>query len=287
MDSAEVFSLVCQDLVDGLYEINHIAHDEDTFKYWDDINGEQLDESLTSAARAEEVKAIHDMGVYVKVPTSMCYQETGKRPIGTRWAKGDGLKPKIRSRLVVQELNTFKNPDLFCATPPLEFVKFLISLCASSQFSSRPTRIMINDVKKAYFYAPATRRVFVALPQEDKLAGEEDMCALLMRSLYGTRDAAYNWTQAYTTALCEKLGFKKGESSPCSFRHPIRGINTVVHGDDFFSEGPAQELEWMNRNLKKHFELKTEVLGPDAKAGQVDEVRFLNRVITWADDGIL
>ena len=94
MDSAEVFSLVCQDLVDGLYEINHIAHDEDTFKYWDDINGEQLDESLTSAARAEEVKAIHDMGVYVKVPTSMCYQETGKRPIGTRWVDtntGDGL----------------------------------------------------------------------------------------------------------------------------------------------------------------------------------------------------
>ena len=66
-----------------------------------------------------------------------------------------------------------------------------------------------NDVKKAYFYAPATRRVFVALPQEDKLAGKEDMCALLMRSLYGTRDAAYNWTQAYTTALCEKLGFEK------------------------------------------------------------------------------
>ena len=96
-----------------------------------------------------------------------------------RWFGGVGL-----------HVNAASDGGLSLLNCPLEFVKFLISLCASSQFSSRPTRIMINDVKKAYFYAPATRRVFVALPQEDKLAGEEDMCALLKRSLYGTRDAA-------------------------------------------------------------------------------------------------
>ena len=62
---------------------------------------------------------------------------------------------------------------------------------------------MINDVKKAYFYAPATRRVFVVLPDEDRLPGEEGLCALLLKSLYGTRDAAYNWTEAYTKALID------------------------------------------------------------------------------------
>ena len=150
MDSSDMFSLVCQDLVDGLFEVNHIstdrddvahdvshiAHDEDSEKcYWDDVNSKQLDSNLTRAARKEEVEAIHEMKVYQKVPTSMCYQETGKRPVGTRWIdtnKGDSLKPKHRSRLVAQEINTFKNPDLFSATPPLEYIKFLISLCASS-----------------------------------------------------------------------------------------------------------------------------------------------------------
>ena len=68
---------------------------------------------------------------------------------------------------------------------------------------------MINDVKKAYSYSLATRKVFVALPLEDKLLGEEQMCGMLLKSLYGTRDAAFNWTAAYTTVLCDKLNFSK------------------------------------------------------------------------------
>ena len=60
---------------------------------------------------------------------------------------------------------------------------------------------MISDVKKAYFYAAATRRIYVALPAEDIRPGEEAMCGMLERSLYGTRDAVYNWTETYTKVL--------------------------------------------------------------------------------------
>ena len=112
------------------------------------------------------------MGFYEKVPVAQCLAETGKKPIGTRWVdtnKGDATCPKVRSRLVAQELNRGKMPELFAATPPLEYIKFLISLCASSQWSAEPTRVMVSDVKKAYFYSKATRRVFVALPAEDIL----------------------------------------------------------------------------------------------------------------------
>ena len=108
----------------------------------------------------------------------------------------------------------------------------------------------MNDVKKAYFNAPATRRVFVALPPEDRLAGEEDMCALLLKSLYGTRDAAYNWTQAYTKVLVD-LGFTKGESSPCSFWNNKKQIATIVHGDDFCSEGSAESLQMAEGRIGK------------------------------------
>ena len=199
--------------------------------------------------------------------------------------KGDKDKPKIRSRLVAQELNRFKCPELFAATPPIEFIRYLISRCASSQWTTSPTRIMVNDVKKAYFNAPATRRVFVALPPEDVEPGEENMCALLKKSLYGTPDAAYNWTEAYTKALMD-LGFTKGESSPCSFRHAGRGICTIVHGDDFCSEGAAKDLQWMKQKLSENFEIKTEVLGPNAGAGEVQELRFLNRIMAWTEHGI-
>lgn len=219
----------------------------------------------------------------------MCVAETGKKPIGTRWVdtnKVDATNPKVRSRLVAQEINRSKMPELFAATPPLEYIKYLISLCASSQWSKNPTRLMISDVKKAYFYAAATRRIYMALPAEDIRPGEEAMCGMLERSLYGTRDAAYNWTQTYTKVLCESLGFEKGASSPSTFYHHQRQLKTVVHGDDFFTEGTPKELKQFDKDFKEHFEMKTEILGPDAESGEVREVRFLNRVLTWNDQGI-
>ena len=110
------------------------------------------------------------------------------------------------------------------------------------------------------------------------------MCGMLKKSLYGTRDAASNWTDEYTRVLIDKLKFVKGESSPCSFHHPTRNIKVVVHGDDFVSEGKKSELIWFDTELKKSFELKTEVLGPDH--GEVRELRILNRVLRWEKAGI-
>ena len=109
---------------------------------------------------------------------------------------------------------------------------------------------------------------------------------MLERSLYGTRDAAYNWTETYTKVLCEVLGFEKGASSPCTFFHKKRQLKTVVHGDDFFTEGTPKELQQLDKDLEKHFEMKTEVLGPNSEAGETREVRFLNRILTWNDNGI-
>ena len=108
---------------------------------------------------------------------------------------------------------------------------------------------MVQDVKKAYFYAPATRDVYIELPPERAQPG---MCANLHKSLYGTRDAALNWSQAYSEVLV-KLGFRKGRSSPCMFYHEEWQIRTVVHGDDFLSEGPGESLKKMDREMKKSF----------------------------------
>ena len=116
-------------------------------------------------------------------------------------------------RIVAKDFNVDKRPDLFAVTPPLEFLRYLVSRCASSQLGIRRGKFMVQDVKKAYFYAAATRDVYVDLPPERAQPG---MCAKLYKSLYGTRDAALNWAQAYSEVL-EGMGFVKGRSSPCSF----------------------------------------------------------------------
>ena len=102
---------------------------------------------------------------------------------------------------------------------------------------------MAQDVKKASFYAPATRDVYVELPPERAQPG---MCAKLHKSLYGTRDAALNGGQAYSEVL-EGTGFVKGQPSPCSFYHEAWKIRTVVHGDGFSSEGPGKNFEEMDK----------------------------------------
>ena len=84
------------------------------------------------------------------------------------------------------------------------------------------------DVKSAYFHAQARRRAFVNLPHEDK---EEGMCGLL-KSVYGTRDAAQNWEYEYR-GFMTKIGFRAGEASPCVFHQREREIRVVIHGDDF------------------------------------------------------
>ena len=73
------------------------------------------------------------------------------------------------------------------------------------------------DVRRAYFYAPAKREVFVELPPEDRQEGDEGMCGLLRVSLYGTRDAAQNWEEEFAGTL-QELGFRKGKSSPLRFQ---------------------------------------------------------------------
>ena len=87
---------------------------------WDGVSGAELDPKLVKKARAEEVEYVHKMNLYDKVPTSECYQKTGRAPIIVRWIvinKGDKQQPNYRSRLVAREINTYKRDDLFAATP--------------------------------------------------------------------------------------------------------------------------------------------------------------------------
>ena len=63
-------------------------------------------------------------------------------------------------------------------------MKLLLSTLASG---NKGERLMVADVKRAYFHAKCKRLTYVKLPPEDILPGEENMCGRLHFSLYGTR----------------------------------------------------------------------------------------------------
>ena len=137
-------------------EVMAVEYEPETWKrYWDDMSGKELKADLVEAARAEEIATVKKMHVWVKVDREQCFRETGRPPIKLRWVdvnKGDCSKPNYRSRIVAKEIKTHNRPDLFAATPPIENIKYLISRVASSQRGGRPTVLMVQDIKKAYFF---------------------------------------------------------------------------------------------------------------------------------------
>ena len=120
---------------------------------------------------------------------------------------------------------------------------------------------MAIDVKRTYFYAPATRLLFIRIPREDREASDESKVAQLLLSLYGIRDAAMNWTAAYTN-FALSMGFEKGKGCLYNFCNK-RNIAMTVHGDDFTSTGNTRNLKWLKAHFESKFEITATTLGPE------------------------
>ena len=83
--------------------------------------------------------------------------------------KGDSDNPVIRSRLVGREFNEGKDDTLYASTPPLEALRLLLSWAATTDGGSLSTvgkagngkSILIADVSRAFFEAPAKRDIWV------------------------------------------------------------------------------------------------------------------------------
>ena len=68
------------------------------------------------------------------------------------------------------------------------------------------------------------------------------MCGKLVKSMYGTRDAAHNWENEYSEFMVG-VGFRRGEASPCVFYQEEKNLRVVVHGDDFTIWGLEADLD--------------------------------------------
>ena len=140
------------------------------------------------------------------------------------------------------------------------------------------------DVKRAYFYAPATRPIFIAIPKEDWEDGDEENVAQLNLSLYGTRDAAMNWAATFTSFM-ENNRFITRKCSPCNFRHCERDLVVTVHGDDFTLLGWQKDLDGFWKTIKAKYECKHRGrLGPSDEDSK--QIRILNRIIEWTPEGL-
>ncbi len=108
---------------------------------------------------------------------------------------------------------------MFAATPPLEAKRLLFAAAVTEGVGYRKgsreqgMKVDFIDIERAYFHADAQRKVYVELPEEDR---QEGMCGEMLKSMYGTRDAARNWENEYAKFM-DGIGMKRGSISACTF----------------------------------------------------------------------
>ena len=136
--------------------------------------------------------------------------------------------------------------------------------------------LMLNDVARACFEAPAIRDICVEIPKEDLTPedGRHDKVGHLRMSLYGTRDAAVNWQEEVAKALLV-LGIPKEVYNPCLYHHKERNLRTFLHGHDLAAGGTRDGANWFRGCLEKRFEINTRVIGaPEEREKEWRRCRF-------------
>ena len=60
----------------------------------------------------------------------------------------------------------------------------------------------------------------------------------------------------------ESLGFKRGVRHPAVFYHSGREMKTLGHGDVYVSSGMSEQLDWLQGELEKAYEIKAQRTRP-------------------------
>lgn len=247
---------------------------EKEFKVW---NPKEL-----QRAKQEELDRFDRMKVYEVVKREELTHMFKPLLVGVRWVlteKQTGLK----ARLVAQEFATSKidKDSLFAGTPGLAIIRCLLSRVASGQ--GKDYRLLVADVKTAFLYGAAKRDIYIELPPEDPRSKSGRFVGKLRKAMYGTRDAPQVW-QDHLASVFLELGFVECIVTPGVYYHVEKDLEVAVHVDDLIAAGPGESAKWLSESLRKHFEMKSEILGPGRD--EVQRVQYLGRTICWTDLGI-
>jgi hypothetical protein len=263
-------------------------------KYYASKSGEELDPLRVLEGRQKELDNI----VKFKVKTDMAIQEAkakGIKIVNAKWL--DDKKPvpdeecpggideeNVRSRMVATELNLWIREDCTQSTPPRKAFRFVLSVAATkvAPDGSRRRLIVRYDVRVAFFHAPGDGKTAVMPPKELRKPG---IVWFLNKAMYGTRSASQLFG-SYVIDCLQAEGFEPIRCMPMVFVHIEMDVEVGVHGDDFFGEGEKDSLDWFDKVMIKHFDVKIMPrIGPPEFGGQATSGEHLRCTVSWSEKG--
>ena len=207
------------------------------------------------------MKFLKELGAYTYDTVSNC-RAAGGNLVPTIWVdvnKGDDAHPNVRCRLCVAETKGRTTLDLgdptqtFSATPPYEALRCLVSMVMSPRTREEESHVlMFLDITRAHPHCDMKRKLWIRLPKEDPRSTEEGTCGLLLKSMYGCRDAGQNFELFTREVMVDRLGFECGVWSPCLYTHTERDLVAYIYGDNFVCKGTRQANLAFFNDLKDH-----------------------------------
>ena len=219
-----------------------IGHDDQSWneeileQFSDEMAGEQLVNEQVQLAQIKDIEILHTCPAYEKVPETEANGKSSSQHVGCGRNKGDSSKPDMRAK--------WKSPTMEKHLASCSPVGFPEVHFASEQFGNR--NIFVLDASRAHVHPQCRRELFVRLLDED---GKGHVGSLL-RTLYGTYDAAHAWDEYFNDAAVQSQ-CEVRLSSPCLYHHRAQDSCVWRHGDDLVFEGAACCVEDLVRSLGK------------------------------------
>ena len=138
-------------------------------------------------------------------------------------------------------------------------------------------------MRRAHFYSAARRRVFVELPAE--ACTDKSKVGLLLRSMYGCRDAGVNWEFAICKVMKKFVLFKV--KRPLAFTDTLKGSPVCGCMEMILFLQATSSLSNVFQKLQEFWVVTNRgILGPSGYHDCVQIFRVLGRIVEWTDEGI-
>ena len=209
------------------------------------------------AAMDEEIETLGKMGTWrlEDLPAD-------RKPVGSRWVYAKkrnefGEVIKYKARLVAQGFSQkpgidYSNDGTFAPVMRFETLRTLLAYSAVHNLKLRQF-----DVKSAYLHGQLNETIYMSQPPGYN-DGSGRSC-LLIRSLYGLKQAGNVWNQELNRVL-EEIGFVQLKTDYCCYIRRRGDDFTVllVWVDDFASMSTTDDQnDATERDLNTHFDVKS------------------------------
>jgi len=272
-------------------EVIFATEEEEQSMFMDDVHGTSLDEKEVREARKLEVDWVLKRNVVTLVPAERHDAAKHGPLLDTRWVDTHKKSGLVRSRMCCREIKAraklsrgamLRPEDVFSAMPPIESLKALLAVWASSLTDCDGEDLCMGtwDVSRAHFYGDSKRELYLKLPEEMQSLGNGAQIGRLNKTMYGLRDASAIWAETWAGHLSSQ-GYAIGKGNPSLFHDQHR--TGFCHGDDFVVLGSKKKLLDFEQMLQKEYDIKR--VGMIGFGDGVEkEMPILNRIVRVVDE---